>query len=102
MLFTDTDSLAYKIKTDDFYKDISGDVAAKFDTSNFPKNHPSGIPTGLSKKVVGMFKDEASGEIVGLREKLYSYKMLQGKEKKKCKDVKKPVVKKTIQFEDNK
>ena len=49
LLFTDTDSLAYEIKIDGFYKDISGDVAAKFDTSNFPKNHPSGIPTGLYK-----------------------------------------------------
>ena len=106
LLFTDTDSLAYEIKTEDFYKDIAGDVAAKFDTSNFPKNHPSGIPTGINKKVVGMFKDEAGGEIieefVGLRAKLYSYKMLQGYEEKKCKGVKKPVVKKTIQFEDYK
>ena len=106
LLFTDTDSLAYEIKTEDFYKDISGDVASKFDTSNFPQNHPSGIPTGLNKKVVGMFKDEAGGEIieefVGLRAKLYSYKMLHGNEEKKCKGVKKPVVKKTIQFEDYK
>ena len=106
LLFTDTDSLAYEIKTEDFYKDIAGDVAAKFDTSNFPKNHPSGIPTGINKKVVGMFKDEAGGEIieefVGLRAKLYSYKMLHGNEEKRCKGVKKPVVKKTIQFEDYK
>ena len=103
-LFTDTESLAYEIKTEDFNKDIAGDVAAKFDMSNFPKNHPSGIPTGLNKKAVGMLKDEACGEIidefVGLRAKLYSYKMLHGNEEKKCKGVKKPVVKKTIQFED--
>ena len=50
--------------------------------SNFPKNNPSGIPTGLNKKVVGMSQDEPGGEIidefVGLRVKLYSYKMLQG------------------------
>ena len=36
-----------------------------------------------------MFKDEAGGkqivEIVGLRAKLYSYKMLDGSEDKKCK-----------------
>ncbi|WAR13728.1 hypothetical protein MAR_003833 [Mya arenaria] len=106
LLFSDTDSLAYEVQTEDFYKDISGDVAAKFDTSNFPKNHPSGIEDGHNKKVVGMFKDEAGGEIieefVGLRAKLYSYKMLKGNEEKKCKGVKKPVVKKSIQFGDYK
>ena len=36
LLLTDTDSLAYEIETEDFYKDISEDVEAKFDTSNFP------------------------------------------------------------------
>ena len=56
LLFTDTDSLAYEIKTKDFYKDISDDVVAKFDTSNFPKDHTSGIHTLANKKVVGMFK----------------------------------------------
>ena len=50
LLFTDIDSLAYEIQTEDFYMDIAGDVAAKSDTSNFPKNHPFGIPTGLNKK----------------------------------------------------
>ena len=52
LLLTDTDSLMYEMETEDFYKDISGDVAAKFDTSNFPKDYPSGIPTGYNKKGV--------------------------------------------------
>ena len=43
LLFTDTDSLCYEIKTQDFYKDISVDVHNKFVTSNFEKDHPSGI-----------------------------------------------------------
>ncbi len=43
LLFTDTDSLCYEIKTDDFYKDISGDVPEWYDTSNFDPNHPSGV-----------------------------------------------------------
>ena len=106
LLFSDTDSLAYEVHTNDFYKDISGDVATKFDTSNFPKDHPSGIEAGLNKKVVGMFKDEAGGEIieefVGLRAKLYSYKMMDGDDVKKCKGVKKSVVKKSINFADYK
>ena len=64
LLFTDTDSLAYEIETEDFYKDISGDVHGFFDTSNFPKGHSSGIEVGCNKKVVGMFKDEAGGKII--------------------------------------
>ena len=68
-----------KLKTDDFYADISDDVRSWFDTSDYPKDHPSGIETGINKKVIGMFKDEAAGkqieEFVGLRSKLYSYKM---------------------------
>ena len=106
LLFTDTDSLAYEIKTEDFYKDISGDVHGFFDTSNFPKGHSSGIEVGCNKKVVGMFKDEAGGKIisefVGLRPKLYAYKMHEGKEEKRCKGVKKAAVKRSINFEDYK
>ncbi len=105
LLFTDTDSLAYEIETDDFYNDISNDVSDKFDTSNFPKDHSSGIFSDVNKKVVGKFKDEAGGEqiteFVGLRAKLYSYKM-QDKEEKKCKGIKKAVIKKNITFEDYK
>ena len=106
LLFTDTDSLCYEIETEDFYKDISGDVEKGFDTSNFPKDHPSGIPVGKNKKVPGMMKDEAGGriieEFVGLRAKLYSYKMFKGKKEKKCKGIKKSVVRKDIFHEDYK
>ena len=73
-------------------------MPTKFDSSNFPKSHESGIPTGRNKKMLGMFKGEAGGEIidefVGLRAKLYSYKMLDKEESKKCKRVTKSVVKK--------
>ena len=128
LLFTDTDSLAYEIQTEDFYRDISPDVQATFDTSNFSENHPSGILTGANKKVIGMFKDEAGGKIieefVSLRAKLYSYKMFESKtqerkrkmreklyknkmiknktEKKKCKGMKQGVVENTITFDDYK
>ena len=51
-----------------------------------------------------MFKDEACEkqivEFVGLRAKLYSYKMLDGSENKKCKGVTKNVTKRSIQFDD--
>ena len=87
-----------------FLHDISGDVERLFDTSNYLKDHPSKIPTGKNKKVIGMFKDEAGGKIiqgfVGLRAKLYAYKMLDGKEVKKCKGIRKSVIKKDTSFED--
>ena len=106
LLFTDTDSLFYEIETEDFYKDISGDVKDRFDTSDYPEGHPSGIPTGINKKVLGMFKDEEAGKIVkefvGLRAKLYSYKMDEGKENKRCKGIKKAVVEKSITHENYK
>ena len=82
LLFTDTGSLAYEIRTNDFYNDINPDIEKRFDTSDYPTNHPSGIKTGRNSKVLGMFKDESGGrqivELVSLRSKLYSYKMLDG------------------------
>ena len=103
LLFTDTDSLMYEIKTKDFYKDISPDILSKFDTSDFSTNHKSGILTGANKKVIGMFKDEVAGKqithFVGLRPKLYSYKVEEN-EVRKCKGIKKNVIKKKIDFDD--
>ena len=109
LLFTDTDSLTYEIKTEDFYKDIANDIESKFDSSEFDKNHPAindfGFKVGVNKKVIGMFKDEAGGkqieEFVGLHAKLYSYK-LHEKEHKRCKGVKRNVVAKSITHEDYK
>ena len=116
LMFTDTDSLLYLIHTDDFYRDIFYDIETKFDTSDYPPNHPSGIKTGVNKKVIGMFKDEVAGRqithFVGLRPKLYSFKVedpttggvggitKKSDEVRKCKGVKKNVVKREISFED--
>ena len=104
LLFTDTDSLMFQIYTDDFYKDISPDILAKFDTSDYPPNHKSGIPTGVNKKVIGMFKDEVAGKqitcFVGLRPKLYSFRIEEDKEVRKCKGIKKNVIKKKLDFDD--
>ena len=106
LLFTDTDSLMYKIRTDDFYNDIAHDIKDKFDTSDYPPDHKSGILTGVNKKVIGMFKDEVAGKqithFVGLRPKLYSFKIEECRgvlggsipPVKKCKGIKKNVVKK--------
>jgi hypothetical protein len=65
LLFTDTDSLCYEIRTDDFYQDIAEDVESTFDTSDYPKDHPAaalGFKVGCNKKVIGMFKDECAGK----------------------------------------
>ena len=104
LCYMDTDSLVYKIKTEDFYADISDDVPARFNTSGYCPNRP--LPVGLNKKVIGLMKDELGGKImtdfVALRPKLYSYTKLDGLEGKKCKGVKKCIVKKTLTFEDYK
>ena len=93
-----------KLKQKIFYKDISPDILSKFDTSDFSTNHKSGILTGVNKKVIGMFKDEVAGKqithFVGLRPKLYSYKVEDEKELKKCKGIKKNVIKKKLDFDD--
>ena len=91
VIFTDTDSLCHEVETEDFFQDTPGDIEQGFDTSYFLKDHPSGIQ-GKNKKVPGLMKDEAGGKIieefVGLRTKLYSYKMFEGKEENKCKGIK--------------
>ena len=43
LLMTDTDSLIHEVKMKDLYKDTREDVQERFDTSNFPQNHSSGI-----------------------------------------------------------
>ena len=106
LLFTDTDSLCYEIQTDDVYKDISEDVDKWYDTSNYDKDHPSGLCSGKNKKVIGFYKDECGGkfifEFVGLKAKSYSIEMADGKTEKKCKGVKKYVVRNHITHEDYK
>ena len=116
LCYMDTDSLVYHIKTKDFYADITDDVQTRLDTSGYipdgycvpgtAKWSHGPLPVGLNKKVIGLMKDELGGKIkkefVALRPKLYSYKKLDGSEDKKCKGIKKSVVKKTLTFEDYK
>ena len=115
LCYMDTGSLIYDIETNDFYKDIAEDAKDRFDLSGY---HPNGycvpgtaewshrpLPMGLNKKVIGLMKDELGGEImtgfVTLRPKMYAYKTGSA-ECKKCKGIKKCVVKKTISFDDYK
>ena len=103
LCYMDTDSLIYNIEMEDFYKDIAEDVLARFDTSGYNPDRP--LPVGPNKKVIALMKDELGGEImtefVTLRPKMYAYKTGSA-ESKKCKGIKKCVVRKTISFEDYK
>ena len=96
LLFTDTDSLTYEIETEDVY--------ILFDNSSYPKGSPYEFQE--NKKVNGKFKDESCGniisELVGLRFKIYSYIMEDGKGGITAKGIKKNVIKKNIMHEDYK
>ena len=71
--------------------------------SGYDKDDARPLPKGKNKKVIGKMKDELGGKImtefVALRPKSYTYKY-NSKEEKKCKGIKKCVVKKTLGFDD--
>ena len=104
LCYMDTDSLVYHIKTEDFYADTMDDVEERFDTSSYCSNRP--LPIGKNKKVIGLMKGELGSaimtEFVALRPKLYYFRQLDRSEDKKCKGIKKCVIKKTFTFEDYK
>ena len=97
LLFTDTDSLCYDLQTDDWYDDILRDKTY-YDTSDYPTDHP--CYSLVNKKVLGKFKDECNGvqplQFVGLRAKMYSFKMPGGKEKSTAKGIKRSHAKKHL------
>ena len=71
LLFTDTESLTYEIKSKDVYEEFFKHKDLKaFDESN--------------KKVIGKMKDQSTGKIigefVGLKSEMYSVKNIDGKE----------------------
>ncbi|XP_023227411.1 uncharacterized protein LOC111627943 [Centruroides sculpturatus] len=103
LLYQDTDSYIYNIKTDHFYQDMKR-IINYFDTSDYKEDNEYGIPR-VNKKVLGKMKDENNGKImtkfVGLRAKMHAFKV-ENKEEKKAKDIEKCVVKNKISFEDYK
>ena len=103
LLFTDTDSLTYEIEADDVYQDFWKDKHL-FDNSDNPKSSPFFDTT--NKKVIGKFKDEASGtpivEFVGLRSKMYSYMKDNKQGSRTAKGIKKNVIKQKIQHDNYK
>ena len=107
LCYMDTDSYVYDIKTADFYRDITEDVEVRFDTSAYTSNRPSSkmLPIGRNKKVIGLMKDELGGgimkEFIALRAKMYCYRD-EETELKKCKGIKKSIIKRKIRFRDYK
>ena len=88
LLFTDTDSLTYEIKSEDVYEEFFKHKHL-FDFSNYPKD--SKFFDQANKKVIGKMKDESEGKIigefVGLKSNMYSIKNIDGKESNTAKGV---------------
>ncbi|VVC27470.1 DNA polymerase, palm domain [Cinara cedri] len=109
LMYTDTDSLIYKIMTDDFYNDLekNSNLLERMDTANLPQDHP--CYTVDRKKIPGFFSDETDGlimtEFCALRAKSYAYNIYGGKKEKKIikeKGIRSHVVKNHMTLEDHK
>ena len=101
LLYMDTDSFIYKIKSDDLIVDFGGELAEYMDTSDYPQDHPN--YSTQNKKVLGKFKDEVNGKVitrfVGLRPKMYAVD-IGGVVKKRAKGVQRAVLKQQITIDD--
>ena len=106
LMMTDTDSLVYKINTEDFYKDMY-EMKQYFDMSEYSKQNP--IYDETNKKVIGKFKDETGDKViktfVGVRSKVYAIETetpitLKLEESKKLKGIPKMIVKKQMTLND--
>ena len=95
LLFTDTDSLAYAVQTDDIYKDMAADAVDRYDFSEYPLDHPL---YDDHRKAFGFFKDVLNSvpmqEFVGLRPKCYAF-LCTGKVDENVLQHTRPVEKKT-------
>ncbi|XP_015376732.1 PREDICTED: uncharacterized protein LOC107172457 [Diuraphis noxia] len=77
LLYTDTDSLFYRVETKDFYDDLAANpnLMRFMDTSNLPPDHK--CYSTVRKRIPGLFKNETDSrtvyEFVALRAKSYAY-----------------------------
>ena len=99
-----TDSFVIYIETENFCKDIAGDVKRWFDTSNYNENDKRPLPIGENKKIPVLFKDELGGKIMTefdtLRVKTYAYLMDDDSEHEKAKGTKKCIIKRILIFKN--
>ena len=82
LLYSDTDSFVYKIRSNDFYDELANNknLLQQFDFSNFPREHR--MFNKDNARVTLKFKDEMAGtfiaEFIGLKPKLYSIQLYSG------------------------
>ncbi|CAI6372576.1 unnamed protein product [Macrosiphum euphorbiae] len=121
LMYTDTDSLIYHIKTTDFYEDLAANhsLLDRMDTANLPSDHPCYV--AVRKKEPGYFSDEVDADIItefcALRAKSYAFNVYAGEEdavrdkddkdkvggeKIKAKGIRQHVVKNHMTLEDHK
>ena len=104
LCYMDTDTFLMKIKSNDFYKDVSNDVEKWFDTSNFDVNDNRPLTIGKNKNVIGKFKDELGGKVMSdfcvHEAKIYAFKLDNDNDVKKANGTKKCPVKNHITFND--
>ena len=107
LCYMDTDSFAYEIETEDFYRDVVKDVKKRFGTSGYSKDDNRPLHIGENKKAIGLMKDELGRHFkiafVALRAKMDAYRKIDKKvEEKCCKGTKKCVVAEGLTFDDYK
>ena len=54
LLFTDTDSLAYAVQTENIYEDMASDAATRYDFNEYRLDHP--LYDTSNRKALGFFK----------------------------------------------
>ena len=88
MLFTDTDSLTYEVKSGDIYENFYKDKHL-FDLSNYPKD--SKFFDSVNEEIIGKMKDVHKGKpfnkFVGLKSKMHYMLSDNGKESNTAKGV---------------
>ena len=101
MTYTDTDSFVYLIETKNIYDDMAANIDA-FDTSKYPTTHL--LHSQKNAKTLGKFKDERNSiqphELIGLRSKMYSLKLPNGRIKITAKGVSRSHVRKNLKHKD--
>ena len=97
LLFTDTDSLVYEIKTEDVYEDLYQGKDL-FDFSDYPLDSTFYDP--VNKKAIDKIKDELKGrktnEFIGLKSKMYSLIVVDNQGATKAKGVNKKIRHKSL------